>query len=475
MKSADVTVLPRPAPVPAPAARRSRDELEFLPAALEIMETPASPAGRAIGGVLILSLVAAIAWASLGHVEVVATAPGKLVPSARTKTVQPLEAGVVRAIRVRDGDAVSAGQTLVELDPTSSEAERSRLAGDLLSTRLETAVLTAALSDAADPVAALVPPAGASAEQVALARQRVASHVAQQRAKLAELDRQSAQSEANRAATAATVEKLNAVIPLQRQAEETRKYLYEHQYGSKLTYLQAQQELTESERELVVQKNRLAAARAAVQAVAEQRRQSEAEYRRTLLGDLARAQERAEELAQDLVKAEQRMQLQTLTAPVDGIVQQLAIHTVGGVVTPAQSLLVIVPAERRLEIEASVANQDIGFVHPGQTAQIKVDTFNFTRYGLLRGTVVSLSPDVVSEQSGSGSPQASSAAPRPPQSSAYVARIALDRSTMDIDGTAVELRPGMTVTAEIDTGRRRIIDYLLSPILKAGHEGLRER
>ncbi|MGH7123911.1 MAG: HlyD family type I secretion periplasmic adaptor subunit [Stellaceae bacterium] len=471
MKSSELAVLSKRLPAIA-GERRSRDELEFLPAALEIIETPASPAGRAIGAVLMLFLVVAVTWASLGHVEVVATAPGKIVPSARTKIVQPLEAGVVRAIRVQDGDSVKAGQILIELDPTTSGAERSRSGGELLSARLEVALLTAAVSEASDPVASLVAPAGASAEQTELAKQRIASMVGEHRAKLAELDRQRAQGEANRAATVATVEKLNAVIPLQSQTAETRKYLYDHQYGSKLTYLEAQQQLVESQHELVVQKSRLVAAEAAVQAASEQRRQAEEEFRRTMLGDLAKARDKADALAQDLVKAEQRMQLQTLTAPVDGVVQQLAVHTVGGVVTPAQTLLVIVPLDSRLEIEASVANQDVGFVHPGQSAEIKIDTFNFTRYGLLRGTVLGLSPDVVSEQPEAAPPTGAPRAPKPP---AYSARIGLDRSTMDIDGTAVELRPGMTVTAEIDTGRRRIIDYLLSPILKAGHEGLTER
>src|SRR5262249_57031335 len=136
-------------------------------------------------------------------------------------------------------------------------------------------------------------------------------------------------------------------------------------------------------------------AEAAVAAIRETRRQAEAEFRRTLSDELAKAEQKANGLAQDLIKAEQKTRLQVLTAPVDGMVQQLAIHTVGGVVTPAQALLVVVPGDSRLEIEALVSNRDIGFVHPGQEAEIKVDTFNFTRYGLVHGRAVSVSQDAI--------------------------------------------------------------------------------
>src|SRR5262252_5242249 len=136
MKSSESAVGPV---LPVERRRWRRDELEFLPAALEIIETPASPAGRAIGGVIILFFVLAVAWATIGHVEIVATAPGEIVPSGRTKTVQPLEIGVVRAIHVHDGQAVTSGQVLVELDPTANAAERNRLAGDLLVARLDIA------------------------------------------------------------------------------------------------------------------------------------------------------------------------------------------------------------------------------------------------------------------------------------------------------------------------------------------------
>ena len=475
MKSAKLIPLPIRTPAEA-RLDRSRTELEFLPAALEIVETPASPAGRAIGAVIMLFFVLALAWATFGRIEIVATAPGKIVPTGRTKIIQPLEIGTVRAIHVQEGQRVKAGEVLVELDPTTSEADRNRQAAELLAARLDVARLSAMLADEAE--AAFRAPPEASATQLALARQLITSQSAEHRAKLAELDRQKAQSAANRAAVAANVEKLNAVLPLLRQRFEMRAYLYDKQYGSKLNYLDAQQDLIDKENELEVQKSRLAEADAALQVVTAHRLQAEAEFRRSLLADLKTAQDKADSLAQELVKAERRMQGQTLAAPVEGIVQQLAIHTVGGVVTPAQTLMVVVPAESRLEIEAMVSNRDIGFVHAGERAEIKVDTFNFTRYGLLRGDVLNVSSDAVDRDSQAGVTEPG--APNPPvptgrRELAYIARISLDRTAMDIDGRSVNLRPGMAVTAEINTGNRRVIEYLLSPLLRYREESLRER
>ena len=207
-------------------------------------------------------------------------------------------------------------------------------------------------------------------------------------------------------------------------------------------------------------------------AVVEQRREVEAGERRARLATLTEARAEAERLEQDLVKAEQRMREQRLTAPVDGVVQQLAVHTIGGVVTPAETLMVLVPTESRLEIEAVVANKDIGFVHAGQTAAIKVNTFLFTRYGLLQGEVVDVSPDAATPASGAASVDGAAEPPREP---GFTARIFLDRTVMQIGDKLVPLRPGMAVTVEINTGRRRIIEYLLSPLLRYQQETLRER
>jgi membrane fusion protein, hemolysin D len=477
MKPADqgqaaVVALRRPLPA------RRRTELEFLPAALEIVETPVSPLARGIIFVIVGFFVCAVLWASIGKVDIIATAPGRVVPTGRVKVIQPFAIGVVRAIRVADGDRVKAGQVLVELDPTIDTADKDRTQTELMAQLLTAARLEAALSG--NP-ADFVPPPGTRPAEAALQRSLLQDQLDEFHAKLGDLDRQIIQAQANRDAVAASVQKLVVAIPLLQQRAAARKYLADRGVGSKLDYLQVEQDLVEHQQELQVQKARLLQAEAGLGALEQQRLQAAAEFRRTNLSDLTQAQDKAAALRQDLVKATERNRLQTLKSPVDGTVQQLAVHTVGGVVTPAQQLMVIVPADSHLEIEAMVSNRDIGFVHPGERAAIKVDTFDFTRYGLLRGTVTGVSQDAIERDRGDGGsgrqepPAFAGASPFKDQELAYAARIALDRTAVEVGGKPAELSPGMAVTVEIKTGRRRVIDFLLSPLLRYKDAAFRER
>jgi len=475
MASAKTVIAFRPKPRP-----RDRDELAFLPAALEVVETPPSPIGRAIAAAVIAFFTLALAWACWGEIDIVASAPGRIIPSGSTKTIQPFETGVIRSIRVQDGQRVKAGDTLIELDPTMNAAELGRLRSDMVAAQLEAARLRAVLAEG-DPLAAFQPPEGASPALVEMQRQFLLSQTEEYRAKVAVLSRQREQKEAERATIAAAIAKLEATIPVVEERYEVRKALYGKELGAKLVYLEALQQLLEQRKDLAVQQSRYAEATAALAAIVETNAQTIAEYRRTRFGEFAEAERKAAGLAQDLVKAEQRTKLQILTAPVDGIVQQLAVHTIGGVVTPAQVLLVLVPVDGRLEIEATISNRDIGFVHPGQEAEIKVDTFNFTRYGLLHGKVLTVSPDAIArdkpQDKGSDKVQGadnSSSEPRG-QELGYSARVSLDRTQMQLEDKLVNLSPGMAVTVEIKTGSRTVISYLLSPLLRYRQDSLRER
>jgi hemolysin D len=466
-------------PFPARPVSRDREELAFLPAALEIVETPPSPIGRAIGATLVALFLLALAWASLSHVDIVASASGRIIPTGHSKVIQPFETGVVRAIHVSDGQNVNAGDVLIELDPTILEGEVNHLQSDLLSAQLDAARLRAALADTDDPLAAFRPPANADTALVAQSRQFLIAQVSEHRSKIAALDGQRAQKEAELATIKATVDKLDAVIPTIEERVNIRKTLSE--FGSKLQYFEVLQQLTESQQERLVQTSHLKEARAAIGAIIETRSQTVGEYRRTQFGELTEAERKAAGLAADLSKAEQRSKLQQLTAPVSGMVQQLAVHTVGGVVTPAQALMVIVPRDSQIEIEAMVSNRDIGFVHVGDDVEVKVDTFDFTRYGLLHGRVRNISSDAITRDSGTDtandkSAGASNATSEPKgKELSYAARISVDRSQMQVDDKLVNLSPGMAVTAEIKTGSRRVIGYLLSPVLKYNQESLRER
>ena len=228
MKSASSAASPAPgrSVIPfsrAPAQRAT--ELAFLPAALEIVETPPSPIRRVTAAVIVVMFCAALAWAWWGTIDIVASATGKVVPSGRTKVVQPLETGVVRSIRVQDGQTVRAGDVLIELDPTVNEAERDRLRDDLLAEQLNVARLRAALVGGEDPIPVFAPPAGADPGLVAVQRRLLVNQVVEHRAKIASLDRQLAQKEAEQATTAATIRKLETTIPAIQQRVDIRKTL----------------------------------------------------------------------------------------------------------------------------------------------------------------------------------------------------------------------------------------------------------
>ena len=462
---------------------RRRDELEFLPAALEIIETPASPIGRTVALTIIGFLVAALAWATLGKINVIATAQGKIVPTERTKTIQPLETGTVTAIRVKDGDKVREGDVLVEIDRTVSTAERDRIGYELLHARLDVARLAAlragfATSSAVD----FVPPPGTPDYEVLRTRTSMLAQAEQQAGKLLSLDQQIAQKAAEADEIAATIDKLEAALPFIEETATVRQQLLKMEFGNRLAYLDAQLKLSEQRHDLIVQKRRAVEAVAAKAALEAQRDQTRAEYARSVMTDLAEADQKASQLGEDIVKAERKLKEQVLRAPVDGTVQQLVVHTVGGVVTPAQQLMAIVPADSRLEAEAMVPNRDIGFVVAGQSAEIKIDTFNFTKYGLLYGEVMTVSQDAIARDKpadktdGSKSRAALADSSEPQgQELVYSARISLDQTQMQVEDRLVSLSPGMAVTVEIKTGQRRVIEYLLSPLLRYRHEAIRER
>jgi hemolysin D len=462
-----------------PARRTpSRDyETAFLPAALEIVETPASPATHATGATIIALFCAALAWALIGSVDIVAIAPGKVVPNGRTKLIQSFEAGVVRAVHIHDGSVVKAGDVLIELDPTISAADLQHMRIDLIAAQLDAVRLRAALADHDNPLDDFTPPEQATEELVRTQRQFLVAQTQEHRAKIAEIDRQIAQKRAERQTTSATVAKLEATIPLLEERVNLRKYLYESKLGSKINYLSELQDLVGQQHERLVQQSREQEADAAIAALNETRSKTQAEYRRTLLDDLAKAEQKGAGLGQEVIKTEQKAKLRVLTAPIDGAVQQLAVHTVGGVVMPAQTLAVVVATDAEVEIEATVSNRDIGFVFPGQSAEIKVDTFVFTRYGLIQGRVISVSRDAITPEKARDQPSQTDSSTKEPKSQelTYAARIGLDRTEMQIDDKLVRLSPGMAVTAEVKTGSRRIISYLLSPLTRYKHDVLRER
>ena len=445
-------------------------EAQFLPAALELQETPVSPAPRIIAWLLMAFALFAVLWATFGKIDVVATAQGKIVPNEGSKLIQPIETATVKAIHVVDGQYVKAGQVLVELDATMARADSARTANDLTTARLQAArarSLLAALASGKPP--RIDPPAGIGAgigiERIAQEQRILDGQYGEYQARISRIDAEIAKREAERRSTQEIVRKLEQTAPIARQRAEDFKGLVDKNFISKHGYLEKEQARIEQEADLETQKSRLKELAAAIDEARGQRHSAVAETRRLALDTLNEAEQKAHGYGQELVKTENRGRLMTLTAPVDGTVQQLAVRTVGGVVTPAQSLMVIVPKDDALEVEAFLENKDIGFVNAGQQAEVKIETFPFTKYGTIPASLIHVSHDAINDARDD----------EKRRGLVYSTRARLQRATMQVEDKTVNLSAGMAVTVEIKTGKRRVIEYFLSPLLQYGNESLRER
>jgi len=435
--------------------RRLADEAAFLPAALSLQETPVHPAPRRLAWAIMALFVLALVWSIFGQVDIVAVAPGRIIVSDRTKVIQPLEASVVKRVLVRDGDKVEAGQVLVELAPTMASADKASVQEQLnsaISEEQRTAALLKGLAAGALPAL--------PREVDAAPRNLLQSEWQDIQAKLAKLDAEIARRQAEMATVQATIAKLEATVPMAQAREADFKRLVEQGYISSHATQDKTRERIELERDLATQRARLVEAQSAVRESEQARAAFRAETTRQLTDRHAQATTKRQQLSADHTKATQRERLTQLTAPVAGTVQQLAIHTVGGVVTSAQPLMIVVPDSPTVSAEVAIANQDIGFVNAGQTAEVKLETFPYTRYGTVEAKVEVVTADAVTDEK---------------KGSYYPAILTLSQKDMDIDGKRVPLSPGMTLTAEIKTGKRRVIEYLLSPVQRAGSESLRER
>ncbi len=445
---------------------RMTDETAFLPAALSLQETPAHPAPRRVAWAVCALFVIAVAWATIGEVDIVAVAQGRIVVSERTKTLQPLEASVVKRVLVKDGDAVEAGQVLVELDATNASADGASVGQQLgasWSEELRTAALLASLRSNKPP--ALVPFKGQTWEQAGMPPEASTASQLQAEwqdinAKLAKLAAEHSHRIAEIATVRELIAKLQATLPIARQREADFKSLTQQGFISSHAEQDRTRERIEQERDLATQRARLVEAQAASKEAENTRSAYLAETQRLLSERHAQAELKRLQLQQERSKTDQRSRLTQLTAPVAGTVQQVAVHTEGGVVTPAQVLMVIVPKDARVTAEVVVDNKDIGFVNAGDVAQIKLETFPFTRYGTVPARVSSVTADAVNDDK---------------KGAIFPATLTLSRSNIAVDGKTINLSPGMNVTAEIKTGKRRVVEYLLSPVQRVMSESLGER
>lgn len=433
-----------------------------------MLETPPSPAGRLLAIAICAFFALAVAWASWAEIDIVAVAEGKVIPpiliqEGKTKVVQPLEIGVVKAIAVKEGQHVKAGDLLVELDSTATGADADQARQQLTAARLEAARLRIVLGPNGEPWDGTLlnhPPEGATREEFDLAMAFADSQIFEHEHRLKSLDEEIRRQKSAEASAQAELAKARQALPLVEEREAMSRRMAEEGVISRIEYLRVQQELVELSRERDGAVAKVAEAEAAIASLKQQRSQAQSEFERDRMQELTEAESKVKSLAEDLTKADQRRSLQRILSPVDGVVQQLQVHTIGGVVQPAEALLQVVPEGEVVEIEAKIQNKDIGFVHEGQEAVIKLEAFPFTRYGTLDGTVTEVSDDAIEDEK---------------LGLLFTARIAVPKARLQVDDKILPLSPGMMASVEIKTGSRTMMEYVLSPVMKAIRESGRER
>ena len=426
------------------------------------------PASWARATLLSLSVLVfcLLLWAALGQLDIVAVAPGKLVPQTYLKIVQPAEQGIVKEILVREGEQVKQGQVLMRMDATVSGADRETLVAELRRHRLALRRIDAELSGI---------PLTRQAEPGALFAEILAQYHANRLAYLGALaEQRSVLEKANQdLAGAREVEtKLRQILPHYRRQEQAYDELSRDGFASRIMAADKQRERIEKEQDLRSQQFAIRGIQATRRQAQQRMAQISADYRRQLQTERVETAGRLNKLEQELTKQQYRDRLMELRAPQDGVVKDLATHTVGTVTEPGTVLLTLVPKAEPLQAEVWIANEDIGFVHPRQAVKLKLGAFAFQKYGMMQGVVEQVSAD----SSDAAGPERHMDTPAKTNTQlAYKARVALQSQRLLADGRSYLLSPGMQVTAEIHLGRRSVLEYLLSPVSGAFHEAARER
>jgi hemolysin D len=412
------------------------DEAEFLPAALSLQAQPVSPAGRWVARILMLLVLALVAWSVIGRTDIVVNAQGKVIPNGRTKTVGALEVARVQALHVEDGQVVRAGELLIELDPRLSDTEQDKAQGEFQAATLQrerAAALLAALDSGQPPNLPTVPAlADLDPDRLQMTRQHLQDQWRDHTARMARLDGE--------------LRRYGQELPLVAQRARDYAELAQTRDVSRHAWMEKEQARLDLEGQIADLRH--------------QKTALTAELRKSAQDQRTEATRLAAAAQQEVRKGRVRGDLLKLTAPVDGTVQQLAVHTVGGVVSPAQPLMQIVPKQTRVEMEAFIENRDVGFVKEGQTAQVKIDAFEYTKYGTLEATIAHVSRDAIQDEK---------------RGPIYAVRLVLTRPVLLVQGQAQPITAGMSGSVEIKTGSRRLIEYVLSPLVQHVRESLHER
>ncbi len=445
-----------------PALRSVPATQEFAPSILALQAQPPSPLPRVVLWLVLLLLAALGIWAVLGRLDIVATAEGRLIPASQLKIIQPAEGGIVQALLVAEGERVRQGQVLARMDAQAAEADTRTIGAELALHRLQLRRIDAEL-EGATLARGEDEPAAIHAQVEAQRDARVRAYensLAEERAVIA-------RSRREMQAAAETREKLAAALPHLREQEQAFERLARDGFAGRLMQQQRTRERIEAEQDVRAQEHKVEGARASIEQAERRMAQIGANYRAQLRGERVETESRVARLAQEHAKLSHRTRNAELRAPADGVIKDLATHNSGSVLAPGTVLMTLVPQGERLVAEVWLQNQDAGFVRAGQGAKLKFAAYPFQKYGMLDGRVLRVSAD--------SSERAAADRARPSSAFAYRAMVELADTELRAGDARHALLPGMQLTAEVRISDRTVLEYLLSPVLKATHEAGRER
>ena len=425
-----------------------------MPLLAEIEDEPVNPLGRAVFWIIILAIIFFGGWLYWGKVDIVVSARGKVIPAEEIKILQPLTTGSVSQILVREGDFVKEGQVLMEIDPSSTEPELSSLKEDAKKLELELMRL-----DAVFHQKPFQPDVSRYGHDLVAVQERIyISSINLQQKQIQAKEEELEQIGEQRKAANADYEKLQSLLQISEakleRLEPVRDLISRDQYD------QAQSEFNNLNGNFVAagyKKNELSATARRVKSEINVIIESERDKN---LSEIAEKKNELNYLKANIEKTTFINAKQQLVAPVDGFINKILIHTIGGVVSPAEKLIALVPANSPLIIRVQVQNKDIGFISQSMKTRIKVDTFSFQKYGTIDGKITHIAHDSMEDKM---------------KGLVYEVDVKPDKISLFVDGISTPMTVGMSVTAEIKVGKRRIMEFFIYPLIKYLDEGISVR
>lgn len=417
------------------------------------------PTWRIAAWPIVALLSGLLIWANLASLEQFSVAMGEVVPQGKVKVIQHLEGGIIERIFVAEGARVRAGDPLLRLDLATSGVNRKELLA-----RLDNALLHRARVRAQSEGTPLVLPADAAARQPNVAeaeRQAYAARVRELESNTGMLREQTRQRELEVQELEAKRKAAASNLALARERLKMSASLLEEGLTARMEHLRLQSEVESLEGELQALGPALPRARAAVAEAGQRLRETEDRFRRESRDEMGETEQTIARVQELLAQATDQGVRAEIKSPIDGVVKKLRTNTIGGVVTPGEAIMEIVPSGDKLVVTARLNPTDRGYVNVGQPALVKISTYDFVRYGGLSGTVTQVAPDA-STDAKTGTPY-------------FEVIVETDKAWLGAEAGSLPIMPGMQATVDIRTGSRSVMDYLLKPVLKLRDEAFRER